>query len=80
MNEQSKSSLTISAILQSDGEKPCAPLPDETSRRDFLRASAGVVAGAAAVQALSEAVLPEPAMAQDTDPELDRLQRQRRIR
>ena len=79
MNEQSKSSLTISAILQSDGEKPCAPLPDETSRRDFLRASAGVVAGAAAVQALSEAVLPEPAMAQDTDPELDRLQRQRRI-
>ena len=77
MNEQSN--LTISAILQSDGEKPCAPLPDETSRRDFLRASAGVVAGAAAVQALSEAVLPEPAMAQDTDPELDRLQRQRRI-
>jgi 5-methylthioadenosine/S-adenosylhomocysteine deaminase len=49
------------------------PLMEETSRRKFLRTSAGLAAGVAAAEAL-----PERAIAQG-DAELSRLQRQRRI-
>ena len=49
------------------------PLMEATSRRKFLRASAGLAAGVAAAEAL-----PERAIAQG-DAELSRLQRQRRI-
>ena len=49
-----------------------------TSRRGFLQSSAGLAAGGAAVQALSQAALAQPA-ATDTDAELARVQGQRRI-
>src|SRR5713226_4095990 len=77
MDEQSKSNLTTQATPQPCRDDPSASLRDETSRRKFFKASAGLVAAGAAVQ-----VFPESAMGQNAgtaDAELSRLQRQRRI-
>ena len=73
MGEQSNRGLTM------DETGPGADLlrAAGTSRRRFLKGSAGLVAGGAAIQ-----VLPERAMAQGAgaaDADLDRLQRERRI-
>jgi 5-methylthioadenosine/S-adenosylhomocysteine deaminase len=49
-----------------------------TSRRGFLKSSAGLAAGGAAAQVLSERALAQPA-ATDADPELARVQGRRRV-
>src|SRR6266700_7890492 len=56
-----------------------APAGARTSRRAFLKSGAGLVAGGAAAQVLPEPARAQPATTAERNPEVRRLQRQRRI-
>ena len=73
MRDQSKTGREVPASDTNRLERESIGL-EQTSRRAFLKAGAGLAAGGAAAQAL-----PSAAVAQDTNAELNRLQSQRQI-
>jgi 5-methylthioadenosine/S-adenosylhomocysteine deaminase len=78
MSDQRHASSMIAPEFASSGQNPGASAASSSSRRDFLRSSAGLVVGGAAAQTLPDAWA-QGARSEQPGAELARLQGERRI-